>query len=250
VIAAGLDIGSRTIELVTLDDGGVEVSRRSDTTHKPGAAVKEILSGVLFDRIVATGYGRTLGELEFGMATVTEIKAYAVGARFLCPDCRTIIDVGGQDTKVISLDGFGNFDKFEMNDRCSAGTGKFLEVMTEALGYDLNEFGQAALVSSSQARISSMCTVFAESEVVSLLAKGAGREEVARGLHEAVATRTAAMVKRVSIKERIFFAGGGARNVCLKELLEEKIGKVLLVPEDPQMVGALGAALIARELIE
>jgi predicted CoA-substrate-specific enzyme activase len=247
MIAAGLDIGSRTIELVILDSGKIKVSRRSDTTHNPSAAVKKILNGVSFDKIVATGYGRNLGELEFGMSTVTEIKAYAVGARLLCPDCQTIIDIGGQDTKVISLDGSGNFDKFEMNDRCSAGTGRFLEVMTQALAYDLDEFGIAALASNSQTKISSMCTVFAESEVVSLLAKGARREEVARGLHEAAAVRTAAMVKRISVKETIFFAGGGAKNVCLKKLLEQKLGKALVVPEDPQMVGALGAALIARD---
>jgi len=189
--------------------------------------------------------GRHLLEVALDASTVTEIKAYAVGARFLVPQARTILDIGGQDSKAISLHESGRVLKFEMNDRCAAGTGKFLEVMARALGFPIEEFGIQALKAKKDIQISSMCTVFAESEVTSLLAKGEDRLDIALGLHRSVVRRASGMVKRVSVEGPIVFAGGVARNPCMHHLLEEALQSDILVPESPQMVGALGAALLA-----
>lgn len=245
--AAGLDIGSRTTELVVLENGEVAAWRIADTGHDPRSACADLVGGESFDTLVATGYGRGLAELEFDSPTVTEIKAYATGAHYLFPGCRTVLDIGGQDTKVIGLDEVGRAQRFEMNDRCSAGTGRFLEVMAHALRYELEEMGRAALDSDGETKINSMCTVFAESEVISLLAAGASRADIARGLHAAIVDRTAAMLSRVSSAEPVVFAGGGALNACLRAMLEDRLKTALLVPETPQTVGALGAALIAGE---
>lgn len=243
--SAGIDIGSRTIELVVLNQSGIVLSKQADSGFDPMARAKELLDGVPYDRILATGYGRHLFELSFEAPTVTEIKAYAVGASALFPGVRTILDIGGQDSKAIAVNGAGKVTKFEMNDRCAAGTGKFLEIMANTLGYHLDEFGLGALEAKEDIQISNMCTVFAESEVTSLLAKGEDREAIALGLHWSVVRRTAGMLKRVSVEEPIVFAGGVARNVCMLRLLEHSLEKQITVPRDPQMVGAHGAALLA-----
>jgi len=141
----------------------------------------------------------------------------------------------------------GRVTKFEMNDRCAAGTGKFLEIMAKTLGYTLDEFGMKALEATMDIQISNMCTVFAESEVTSLLAKGEDRQDIALGLHRSVARRAAAMLRRVSQEEPVIFAGGVAKNSCMHQLLEHRLGKNIHVPEDPQMVGAYGAALLAQK---
>lgn len=245
---AGIDIGSRTIELVVLREQEIIASRQTDNRFDPMAQAKKLLKGIEYDRITATGYGRNLFEISFDAPMVTEIKAYAVGARTLFPDVRTILDIGGQDSKAIALNDVGKITKFEMNDRCAAGTGKFLEIMAYALGYSLDQFGVKALKATKDIQISSMCTVFAESEVTSLVAKGEERKDIALGLHRSVVRRAASMLKRVSVKEPILFAGGVARNPCMRCLLEEAIGKDILVPEDPQMVGALGAAILAGKI--
>ena len=163
------------------------------------------------------------------------------------PGCHLIIDIGGQDSKVILLSEKGNVQKFEMNDRCAAGTGKFLEVMAGTLEVNISEIGTLALSASKTIRINSLCTVFAESEVVSLIAKGEKPNDIAFALHEAIASRIETMVKRVGIKEKIVFAGGGSYNKCLGRLLEHKLERTVIVPDSPQTVGALGAALIARQ---
>jgi (R)-2-hydroxyacyl-CoA dehydratese activating ATPase len=245
---AGIDIGSRTIELIVLDGGEITVSRQADTGYDPLVRAIVLLDGVRFDRIMATGYGRHLFGQSFGSPTVTEIKAYARGANALFPLVRTILDIGGQDSKVIAVNGDGNVVKFEMNDRCAAGTGKFLEIMAESLGYDLDEFGAEASKSTKDIQINSTCTVFAESEVTSLVAKGQLRRDIALGLHKSVVKRSVGMLKRVSTEEPIIFAGGVARNPCICRLLEEALGKKILVPETPQIVGAMGAAILAGEL--
>lgn len=242
---AGIDIGSRTIELVVLNDKKTAISKRVDSGFDPKTQAQEILEGVEYDRIMATGYGRHLFELSFNAPTVTEIKAYAIGVRALFPDARTILDIGGQDSKAIAVDDAGKVTKFEMNDRCAAGTGKFLEIMAQALGYSLDEFGPAALQAQKDIQISNMCTVFAEAEVTSLIAQGADRQDIAYGLHRSVVRRAAGMLKRVSVGEPIVFAGGVARNVCMHRLLQESLEEKIAVPEDPQMVGAYGAALLA-----
>ncbi|MBW2345428.1 MAG: 3-hydroxyacyl-ACP dehydratase [Deltaproteobacteria bacterium] len=242
---AGIDIGSRTIELVVLKDREIIEMKQADSGFDPLAQAKEMLQGVDHDHIMATGYGRHLFELSFDAPTVTEIKAYAVGARALFPEVRTILDIGGQDSKAIAVNYDGKVIKFEMNDRCAAGTGKFLEIMAKTLGYSLDHFGVEALEATRDIQISSMCTVFAESEVTSLVARGEKRVDIALGLHRSVVKRAAGMMKRVSVIEPILFAGGAARNPCMRRLLEQALGKDILVPENPQMVGALGAALLA-----
>ncbi len=156
-----------------------------------------------------------------------------------------ILDIGGQDSKVIALDEKGKIIKFEMNDRCAAGTGKFLEIMAHTLGYSLYEFGTEALNAVKDIQINSMCTVFAESEVTSLLSKGEERKEIALGLHRSVIRRAIGMLKRISINGPVVFSGGVAKNPCMSYLLRQELEHDIVIPEHPQMTGALGAALLA-----
>jgi (R)-2-hydroxyacyl-CoA dehydratese activating ATPase len=244
--AAGLDIGSRTVKLVIVRDGGEVVSSsRLDTTPSVTADCRRLLDGASFDALVVTGYGRSLAEVEFDAPSITEIKAFARGAEAVCPGCRTVLDIGGQDTKAIALDGAGRPIKFEMNDRCAAGAGRFIEIMASALKYDLDEFGPAAVRGTAEITLNSMCTVFAESEVVGLMTRGISREDIAGAVHRAIMRRTLGMLRQVSVQPPLVFAGGAARNPCLVALLEEAVGCKVFVPGDPQMIGALGAALIA-----
>ncbi len=246
---AGIDIGSRTIELVVVDEAGqIQAGLKADTGFDPMTEAKRMVDGVAFDSIMATGYGRNLFEISFDAPTVTEIKAHAMGARAFFPGALTVLDIGGQDSKAISLFETGKVKKFEMNDRCAAGTGKFLEIMAKTLGYDIHEFGQEAMLAETDLNISSMCTVFAESEVTSLIAKGNNRREIARGVHTSVIRRAAGMINRVSSGGDIVFTGGAAKNPCMVALLAEKLGREVLVPDDPQFIGALGAALLASEV--
>jgi (R)-2-hydroxyacyl-CoA dehydratese activating ATPase len=247
VRTAGIDIGSRTIKFVIIEDGKIITSSIADTTHDPLEQCERLMAQASFDRILATGYGRHFFETHFDVPTVTEIKAFARGAKEIFPGCRTILDIGGQDTKAIALDEKGSVFKFEMNDRCAAGTGMFLEVIAKTLGYDLDEFGTEALKGEGNIQINSMCTVFAQSEVTSLLAKRQGREDIAYGIHVAILNRTLSLLKRVSTTPDIVFAGGVARNPCLKHLLDEALVREIKVPKDPQMVGAYGAAMIAKD---
>ena len=242
---AGIDIGSRTIKLVIVEDGEIITSSIADTTHDPLEQCERLMAQTSFDRILATGYGRHFFETHFDVPTVTEIKAFARGAKEIFPGCRTILDIGGQDTKAIALDEKGRVFKFEMNDRCAAGTGMFLEVIAKTLGYELEEFGTEALKGEGNIQINSMCTVFAQSEVTSLLAKRQKRENIAYGIHAAILNRTLSLLKRVSTTPDIVFAGGVARNPCLKYLLDEALVLEIKVPKDPQIVGAYGAAMIA-----
>ena len=246
---AGIDIGSRTIELVVVNGAGeIEASLQADTGFDPIAEAKKLINGVRYDRIMATGYGRSLFEVSFDTPTVTEIKAHARGARAVFPDTRTVLDIGGQDSKAISLSENGRVKKFEMNDRCAAGTGKFLEIMAKTLGYAIEEFGPEALLTEKDLNISSMCTVFAESEVTSLIAKGNNRREIARGLHASVIRRAAGMINRVSSEGDIVFTGGVAKNPCMAAFLAEKLGRKVRIPDNPQFIGALGAALLSAEM--
>ncbi|HHO48038.1 MAG TPA: 3-hydroxyacyl-ACP dehydratase [Desulfobacteraceae bacterium] len=246
---AGIDIGSRTIELVVMDQaGGIVSSLKADTGFDPVEEARRMINGVRFDRIMATGYGRNLFEISFDAPTVTEIKAHARGTRAFFPGALTVLDIGGQDSKVIALSTDGRVKKFEMNDRCAAGTGKFLEIMARALGFRIEDFGREALLAEKSLNISSMCTVFAESEVTSLIARGQSRVEIARGLHASIIRRLTGMIKRVSPEGDVVFTGGVANNPCMRALLEENLGRRVIIPEDPQAIGALGAALMAAEL--
>lgn len=245
---AGIDIGSRSIEVVVVDAAGAIVDRaQADTGFDPMAEVKNLLAAVRFDRIMATGYGRNLFELSFEAPTVTEIKAHARGAWQAFPEARTVLDIGGQDSKAIALQADGRVKKFEMNDRCAAGTGKFLEIMARTLGFGIEAFGHEALAAERDLTISSMCTVFAESEVTSLIAKGRDRREIARGLHLSVIRRAAGMLQRVSPDGAVVFTGGVANNPCMSVLLAKQLGREIWVPQAPQFAGALGAALLALE---
>jgi predicted CoA-substrate-specific enzyme activase len=245
---AGIDIGSRTIELVIVDQaGGIVENFQADTGFDPMAEAHRLMEGVAYDGIMATGYGRSLFEISFEAPTVTEIKAHAHGARRLFPEAGAVLDIGGQDSKAIALFPDGRVKKFEMNDRCAAGTGKFLEIMARTLGFGIEDFGREALLAENVLKISSMCTVFAESEVTSLIAKGQNRRDIARGLHESVIRRAAGMINRISQAGDIVFTGGVAKNPCMRTLLGQTLGRNILTSEDPQLVGALGAALLAGE---
>lgn len=243
---AGIDIGSRTIELVVVNEAGEIIQNlQADTGFDPARTAKELLSQVQYDCIMATGYGRNLMEINFDAPTVTEIKAHATGAKAFFPEIRTVIDIGGQDSKAISLFENGKVKKFEMNDRCAAGTGKFLEIMAKTLGNDIGDFGNEALKATQDITISSMCTVFAESEVTSLIAKGQNRRDIAKGLHISVVNRVAGMINRISSEGDIAFTGGVAKNQCMRELLAKKLGRKIVVSDDPQLIGAFGAALLS-----
>jgi (R)-2-hydroxyacyl-CoA dehydratese activating ATPase len=241
---AGLDVGSRTIKLVEFD-GTVRESRVIDTGVNPLRRCREILSGKPFERLVVTGYGRHLVAPVLGGDVVSEIKAFATGSHHLFPECRTVIDIGGQDSKVILLADNSRVIKFEMNDRCAAGTGKFLEIMADTLEVNIAEIGELALSAGKTVKINSLCTVFAESEVVSLIARGEETSAIALALHEAIVTRIVSMVKRIGSRQKIVFAGGGSLNKCLVKLLEQKLDTKLTIPDSPQIVGALGAAILA-----
>lgn len=227
-------------------DTAVRESVVLETGANPLRRCQGLLSGRSYGRLVVTGYGRHLVAPVVSGETVSEIRAYAIGARHLYPDCRTVIDIGGQDSKAILLSSEGEVQKFEMNDRCAAGTGKFLEIMADTLEVNISDLGDLALSASKVVQINSLCTVFAESEVVSLIARGEENSAIALALHEAIATRIVGMVRRVGIRERVIFAGGAALNNCLRQLVGEKLGVELAVPSQPQIVGALGAALQAK----
>lgn len=246
MISAGIDIGSRTIKLVMMENGDVIRTATTDTGFQPMTRAKEILTGYSPDVIMATGYGRNLFEQQREASTVTEIKACAAGVAHLHPGITTILDIGGQDVKVIRLGANGRVMKFEMNDRCAAGTGKFLEIMSDNLGFDLSDFGKAALAAEKTIPVSSMCTVFAESEVTSLLARGEKPVNIARGLHDSVVKRAATMIRRVGLSGPLCFVGGVAQNPCIRDLLADLLNTEVIVPESPQTVVALGAALLAH----
>lgn len=239
----GIDIGSRTIKIVVLEAGKVVLHRVCPNSHDPVESCRSILDGVVSDRIVATGYGRHLFRQYWPCEIVSEIRAVALGARFVNPASRAILDIGGQDTKAVALSGEGATLKFEMNDKCAAGTGRFLEVMAAALCYSMQDFITAARGASCSRKISAMCTVFAESEVVSSVARGIPRDDLALGIHEGIAGRSISLLRRVPLEEPVFFCGGVARNECMRALIERGLGMTVHVPEEPQLVAALGCAI-------
>lgn len=244
---AGIDIGSRTVKIAVIENDTFLYSAKSVNSFDPLSVCRELMKDLQFDSIVATGYGRHIFKSYFHSEVISEITAFAKGARFFFPNCRTILDIGGQDTKAISLDASGRMIKFEMNDKCAAGTGRFLEVMAASLGYSMQDFIQAALSAEKSQKISSMCTVFAESELISLTAKGTPRADLALGIHESIVSRSISMLRRLSIEEDIVFAGGVALNPCMCQILEKEIGFKLHIPDDPQIIGAIGSALLCRD---
>jgi (R)-2-hydroxyacyl-CoA dehydratese activating ATPase len=241
----GVDIGSRTIKVVVREDDAIVSGRVSDTTFDPIRVCLSLVAPEPGVRIVATGYGRHLFQRCWPEAeVVTEIRAVALGAARLVPGCRGVVDVGGQDVKVVAIDERGRVARFAMNDRCSAGTGRFLEVMATALAFGYQDFVEAAQGAIRAEKLSSMCTVFAESEVVSLVARGADRAAIALGIHEAVAARIASLAAQVPLQDPVVFAGGGALDACLVREVSRALGRPLVVLEDPQVVAAFGCTLV------
>ena len=240
----GVDLGSRTVKMAVWDGEQLVDYQIAASGFEPHRQAEKMITGYRAKRVVATGYGRHLAAEHFADAVITEIKAHALGIFNHFPGCTTIVDVGGQDSKVISLDAAGRVMNFQMNDKCAAGTGRFLEIMAFSLAYSLDEFGAAALGASREVQINSMCTVFAESEVISMKNRGIPRDHIARAVHGSVADRLAAMLARLGHGETIAFSGGVARNPCMIELLGQRLpGVRVLVPEQPDITGALGAAL-------
>jgi len=242
----GIDIGSRTIKSVLFDGNRIEAWEVVDATSRPLEIASSILDRYAGIPVMVTGYGRNLLEVR-EVPSVTEIKACAYGVRWFRTDAGTIIDIGGQDLKIIALDGNGKVGKFEMNDRCAAGTGRFLEIMAEKLDYSLDEFGKAALAGNDSITISSLCTVFAESEVVGLLNRNEPRRNIARAVHASVTRKIAGMFKRVSPGNgAVALAGGGALNPAIRQLLCAELRLEIVPLEKAQICAALGAALLRK----
>jgi len=255
---AGIDIGSVTSKAVLIDEQGeiaaFSLTPTSFDRQESGVKVLELaLKKAQKERhdikyIVSTGYGRRA--FKSSDKPLPEIVCHAKGTKLLFPDVRTIIDIGGQDSKVIELDEEGNISKFEMNDKCAAGTGRFLEVLTERiLDIPLKDLGSLSLKSTNPCVLSSVCTVFAETEIVSYLSESRAKEDIAYGLNKAIAKRVIAMGTSglIDYKEPIVFSGGVARNTGVVKAIEEELGKKILTPDEPQITAALGAAIFARE---
>ncbi len=252
---AGIDIGAITAKAAIISSAAELIAVTiSPAGYNRAQAAEQVITLTLLQaglardeisRLVATGYGRV--QVPDADRTVTEITCHARGAHWLCPDVGTVIDIGGQDSKGIAVGENGKAVDFVMNDKCAAGTGRFLEVMAHALEVDLSEFGALSLAAERRAKISSTCTVFAESEVVTHLASGTPREEIIAGIHESIAARIASMVGRIPIRDLVVLTGGVSQNSGVVQMLQDKLERQVFVPERAQSAGAIGAALIARD---
>ncbi len=245
---AGIDVGSTYLKMVWLGPDGDAVRFHCETTGlHPDERVAELLTQYPVEKATATGYGRHMIRSRFHCPVVTEIKAHARAVHRVDPSARVVVDLGGQDSKAILLDGAGGFGDFLMNDRCAAGTGKFLEMCASRLGVTLEGLDDLAAAATEGVSISSMCAVFAESEIVSLLARKMEPASIARGIMESIGKRLGNMVRKMGRSGPIMFTGGGARNRSLRTILESDQGMAVRVPDHPQYMGALGAAIIARQ---
>ena len=255
--AAGVDVGSTQTKAVVLDEDGAIIGRAVIDTgaNVVSAAEKAFLlalqaGGVLEEQvgyIVGTGYGRY--RVTFGNSQVTEISCHARGAARMFPGSRTVLDMGGQDTKAIRLKADGEVTDFCMNDKCAAGTGRFLEAAAFALSIALDDLGDTALRAEKPVPISTTCTVFAESEVLSWLGKGKKVEDILMGVHRSIANRSMALLRRVGIVEQVTFTGGVTRNRAMVEVLNQVLGLRMNVGEQSHFMGAMGAALFALDHI-
>jgi predicted CoA-substrate-specific enzyme activase len=252
---AGVDIGS-TMTKVVIVGGGTEASLIGPTGPEHRKLANRVMedalkqAGVSFSSVayvVATGYGRI--NVPFADRQVTEITCHAKGLSSLLPTAHTVVDLGGQDSKGIRVEN-GKVVDFVMNDKCAAGTGRFLEIIADALGVPLDKLGELSLAAEKPAVIGNMCTVFAEQEVISQLADGESIPNLIAGIHQAIAARVFALVSKLKIKPEVAITGGGAKNIGLVRALEAKFGTAVLVPREPLVTGALGAALIGREMFE
>jgi len=257
-ITAGIDLGSTYAKVVVMK--GAEVvgyaisptgSDHEETARKTMKRACRIakVSPRKVDYMVSTGYGRRV--VSFADENISEISANATGVEHIArkQNIRTIIDIGGQDTKVIALDDDLKMTNFSMNDKCAAGTGRFLEILARVLKVDLDDMGELSLSSKNPVDITTTCLVFAKSEVASLIFKGEKKEDIIAGIHKAVARRLVGMAKKVGIRDMVFFDGGPARNIGMIAALEAELGRKMVVPPMPQIVTATGAAIIARKIL-
>ncbi len=258
MICAGIDVGSRTIKVVLFDANGhgVVAAAAADQGIEQEALAMQLLERVLKENhigredvraVVATGYGRKL--ISIADDTITEITCQAWGVSSAVPDARTIIDIGGQDSKLVRLNGQGVVSDFAMNDRCAAGTGRFLEVVATRLGVRLADLGKLVGKSRTPAFISNMCVVFAETEIIGLLASGVASEDIVAGVQSSIATRVAAMVGQ-NVTPPVVFTGGVALVPGMKDSLQEALRETVMVAPHPQTTGALGAAILAARRLD
>jgi predicted CoA-substrate-specific enzyme activase len=257
MLTAGIDIGSRASKAVVLKDGKLLSSYIGDTGAESVVTSKMTMAKTLegtglkiedMDYIVATGYGRVL--VPFANENVSEISCHARGINYYFPSVRTILDMGGQDCKAISVDIEGRVTNFVMNDKCAGGTGRFLEMIAEVLQLELTEIGDTALQSRSAIPFNTICAVFARSEAVTYLRKGVAKADILMGLNEAISVRCLNLLKRVSIQSDFSISGGIAKNKGMVAKIQEKVGLKPLLAPDPQLAGCLGAALFAKDRAE
>jgi len=250
LISIGIDIGSVAAKAAAFNGEKIIATAISPTGWSPKEVGEKLLKEILektnttkenIKTIIGTGYGRV--SLPFINKAVTEISCHGKGAFYLDPEIRTVIDIGGQDSKVIKLNSHGQVVDFLMNDKCAAGTGRFLQVMANALAVDVGELSDLA-TGVEPANISSMCTVFAESEVVSLVAEGTSKEAIASGLLHSVCNKTYSLASRVGVENKVFFSGGVSRNKLMGDLLSEKLGIEVISSKESPYLGAIGAAII------
>jgi predicted CoA-substrate-specific enzyme activase len=251
----GVDLGSTTAKAVVVDDRGAVVGQsvvqmgavsRQGMQKAIDAALEEAgISERDLSATVSTGYGRKL--VPGAHRTFTEITCHARGAAAMCPGVKLIIDIGGQDSKAITVDKSGLVDDFAMNDRCASGTGRFYEVLARAIECDIEDLGELALAGQENLEVSSMCATFAETEIISMLAEGHSTADIAASVHRAVAGRTLALVAQVGRHAPVVMTGGVARNPAAVRFLERALDLEVGIPEHPQITGAYGAALLAME---
>jgi predicted CoA-substrate-specific enzyme activase len=253
---AGIDIGSTMTKAVILADrvvASVIGPTGPEQRRLANKVMEEVLerAGLAFDAltyIISTGYGRI--NVPFADKQVTEISCHARGVVSLIPEARTIIDIGGQDSKAITIDPSGRPTNFIMNDKCAAGSGRFVEVIADSLGIDLNLVGEISLQSSRPAQISNICTIWAQQEVAARLAEGVPIPDLIAGVHKSLADRVARMAKRLKMEPQVVLTGGGGKNKGLVQALAQQLGEEILVPPEPLITGALGAALLGKDLHE
>lgn len=250
---AGVDIGSTMTKVVIVSDR-IEVSLIGPTGPEHRKLANRVMEEALnkarltfedLTYIVATGYGRI--NVPFADRQITEITCHAKGLHSLLPSVKTVVDIGGQDSKGIKIVD-GKVMNFVMNDKCAAGTGRFLEIIADSLGVPLEKIGEISLTAEKVAAVSSTCTVFAEQEIISRLASGEPIANLLAGIHDAVATRVSSLVRKLNVEADIAVTGGGAKNIGLVRALESKFGQALLVPPEPLITGALGAALMGKDI--
>ena len=257
MLYAGIDVGSLTAEAVVVENGRVVAAQSMNVLPNPVDSAREVTgrlfaeSGIGKENIrytISTGYGREKVEAE-GMAqeNISEISCHGFGAFSLAPEVRTVVDIGGQDAKVIKVNGQGDLGNFVMNDKCAAGTGHFLEIMSKALGVTLDELGPMSLGSRRPVEMSNRCSIYVETEVIHYLQRGVAKVDLAAGINKAMAGRVLALVRRVQVEKEVMLTGGVAKNVAVKAELEKMLGMRMLESRiDPQIIGAYGAAMLAQ----